>query len=272
MRIRGLALVLVTMVAVAVYWSCGSDNGNGANFSGNVSSVQPTTTAARETQSRGFAFRLPDIASRAFAQASCAAPHASGASATLLFCVTSTTFEVCLPVDGDCKFDLSAVLEGTPTSLKLSFIDDTNNNIAHDPSEASSTVQQSLSYCNGDQVSVEDAVVNFTSGVTTAHVFKTFDGCTNAPGTPTRTGSPATQTRTPTRTGTPATPTPTGTPPTPTPTPTRTGTPASPTPTATYSAGASLHESPSSRLAFLFSAGAAGLLLPRRRRPPGPRG
>ena len=140
----------------------------------------------------------------------------------------------------------------------LRFIDDVNDNGEPDSGEAASTVAQSLIFCNGDQVSITDAVVNFTTGATAATVRKTVDRCTTAPTatpsgsrTPTRTGTPGTPT--PTRTGTPATPTPTGT--------------LSPTPTGTvYVAAAPLNEPPTSLLAFLFSAGAVGLLIPRRRR------
>jgi hypothetical protein len=262
MRIRGLALVALLGLTAAGYWSCGGDNENGAIFNGEVSSVS-ASLPAREPRSRGLAFLLPEIPSRAHAQASCPAP---GARALLIFCIRTASFEVCQPVDpASCTFSLTAVLDGGPSPLAMTFVDDTNANVEREPAERASTVQQSLVYCNEDQVQITNAMVNFTSGATTANVSKKVDRCRNVTATPTRSGTPATPL--PTVTGTPPTPTPTrtGT----APTPTRTGTPPTPLPTpTTYGSGASLRQSPSSMLAFLFSAGAVGLLLPRRRRRP----
>jgi hypothetical protein len=279
MRIRGLALVALAGLTATVYWSCGGDNENGASFSGDVSSVSSASLPVRDTRSRGLAFRLPGMPSSA--HAACLAP---GASARLIFCIRSGAFEVCQPVDPDsCTFGLNAVLEDDPIPLVLTFVDDANANVQRERSEDVSTVQQDLVYCNGDQVEITNAVVNFGSGTTTASISKKVDRCRNVtrtPGTPipTRTGTPPSPT--PTRTGTPPSPTPTRTGTPPSPTPTRTGTPPSPTPTrtatppsptppltpTTYSGTTSLNQSPSSMLAFLFSAGAVGLLLPRRRR------
>jgi len=261
MRTRLWMVTVITVMGAALYWTgCGDDELQ-TTFEGNVSSVQPTTIAARSVRDGGFAFHLPQIPARAFAQGTCVAP---GAGATLLFCVKTSTFEVCEPVsEGDCTFTLITGLEQERLPLLLRFVDDVNDNGAPDSGEAVSTVTQSLTYCNGDQVSIGNAAVNFTTGVTTATVRKTFDRCTNTTAptatpagsrTPTRTGTPGTPT--PTRTGTPATPTPTGT--------------LTPTPTGTaYVAAAPLQDPPTSMLAFLVSAGAVGLLIPRRRRPDG---
>jgi hypothetical protein len=263
MRSRVWIVAVIGVMGAAVYWTGCGDDEKQTRFSGNVSSVQPTTVAARSAGDAGFAFHLPQIPARAFAQGTCVAP---GAGAALLFCVKTSTFEVCEPVNQtDCTFTLITGLENDRLPLLLRFIDDTNDNGDPDSGEAASTVAQSLLYCNGDQVSITDAVVNFTTGATTATVSKTVDRCTTAP-TATPSGS-----RTPTRTGTPGTPTPTRTGTPATPTPTRTGTPATPTPTGTiYVAAAPLNAPPTTLLAFLFSAGAVGLLLiPRRRRPDG---
>ena len=239
MRTRFWLVAALALFGAAAYWTgCGSnDSGDTTRFSGDVSSV----LAQRESVHRSFALHMPAIPAAAYA--ACAAP---GADATLLFCVKTTSFQVCVPVGGDCTFDLNTGLEQERQAVTLQFVDDTNSNGSPDTGEAVSTVQQSLTYCNGDQVTITGANVNFTSGVTTATVRKTTDRCTNAAtSTPTRTGTVAT-----------ATPTRTGTPPTATPTPT----------TNPYAKAAPLNEPPSSMLAFLFSAGAAGLLLPRRRR------
>jgi hypothetical protein len=230
MRTRFWVVAALALFGAAAYWTgCGSDNGETTRFSGDVSSV----LAQRETVHRSFALHMPEIPASAYA--ACAAP---GAGATLLFCVDTGTFRVCGPVGADCTFDLSTGLEQERKPVTLEFVDDTNSNGSPDSGEATSTVAQSLLYCNGDQVTITGADVNFTSGVTTATVRKTVDRCTGAP---TSTATHAGGTATPTRTGTPATPTP------------------------TYSTGASLNEPPSSMLAFLFSAGAAGLLIPVRR-------
>jgi len=238
MRTRFWLVAALALFGAAAYWTgCGSnDNGDTTRFSGDVASV----LAERESVHRSFALHMPAIPAAAYA--ACAAP---GADATLLFCVKTTSFQVCVPVGGDCTFDLNTGLEQDRQAVTLQFVDDTNSNGSPDTSEPVSTVAQSLTYCNGDQVTITGANVNFTSGVTTATVRKTTDRCTNAAtSTPTRSGS-----ATPTRTGTP-----------PTATPTRTPT------TNPYAKAAPLNEPPSSMLAFLFSAGAAGLLLPRRRR------
>jgi len=258
MRSRLWIVVVIGVMGAAVYWTGCGDDEKQTRFSGNVSSVQPTTVAARSARDGGFAFHLPQIPARAFAQGTCVAP---GAGATLLFCVKTSTFEVCEPVNhADCTFTLITGLEQERLPVQLRFIDDANDNGSPDSGEAVSTVAQSLVYCNGDQVSIADAAVDFTTGVTIATVSKTVDRCTGAPTatpvgstTPTRTGTPGTPT--PTTTGTPATPTPTGTL---TPSPTGTGSP--------YASAAPLHEPPSSMLAFLFSGGVVALLIPRRRR------
>ncbi|MGH7896313.1 MAG: hypothetical protein ACREQQ_00050, partial [Candidatus Binatia bacterium] len=145
-----------------------------------------------------------------------------------MFCIQTGSFETCRPVDpATCTFDLTAVLDGGPLPLIMRFVNDTNENFERESSEQTSTVQQGLVYCDEDQVEINNAAVNFTTGITTASVSKRVDRCRNVTATPTR-GTPV-----PTVTGTPptATPTRTGTPPTPT--PTRTGTPSTATPTQT---------------------------------------
>jgi hypothetical protein len=233
MRTRFWAVAALALFGATAYWmGCGgSDTQNDTRFSGDVSTV----LAARESKSpRSFAFHMPQIPASAFA--ACAAP---GTGAQLLFCVKTSTFQVCVPVAGDCTFDLRTGLEQDRQPVLMQFVDDTNANGSPDTGEKVSTVAQSLLYCNGDQVTITGAAINFTSGATTATVRKTVDRCTAAP---TSTARPSG-----TRTATPI------------------GGVGTPTPTPTYSTGASLNQPPASMLAFLFSAGAAGLLIPRRR-------
>jgi len=245
MRTRLWIVAVIAMAGGAVYWAGCGDDEKQTTFAGNVSSVSGASAALRRPERSTFAFHLPQIPAQAFAQGTCAVPG----SADLLFCVKTSNFEVCEPVNqGDCKFTLITGLEQDRLPAVLRFVDDTNQSGAPDSGEGSSTVTQSLLYCNGDVVSIANAAVNFTTGVTTATVTKTVDRCTNAVATQTpRPAGTGTPTRTPTRTGTPATPTPTGT-----------GGP--------YASAAPLNQPPTNMLAFLFSAGAVGLIVPRRRR------
>ena len=262
MRWRKASAVLTATLALGgAYWGgCGDDDDDGAFFAGNVSSVTGGSTAAVVPSRPGFfAFLGRPLVSIAYAQTTCEAP-----SGDLLFCVD----EHCTRVDDDCEFSRLVFVEGGgPLVVSLRFVDDANGDGSTDFDEAVSIVD-AISICNGDQILVADAAVDF-AGTTTATVVKTVDNCDGS--SPTRTGTigTATPTRTPSGTVPTATATSTGgataTPTAGTPTPTSTGgTPASPTSTSTY--GVAMNDTPLSSFAFFASVAVIGLLLPRRRR------
>ena len=216
MRWRKASAVLTATLALGgAYWGgCGDDDADGAFFTGNVSSVSGS--------------------------GGCEAP-----SGDLLFCVD----EHCTRVDDDCDFSRLVFVEGGgPLFVTLRFVDDANEDGSTDFDEDVSVLDE-ISVCNGDQILVADAEVDF-SGTTNASVVKTVDNCGGSSPTRTRT----TGTATPTRTGT-------GTVPTATRTPTGGVTV---TPTSTY--GMAMNDTPLSSFAFFTSVAVIGLLLPRRRR------
>ena len=247
MRRRSLVMIAVALVAGATYWTgCGGDEET-TTFSGNVSSVSPALAEVTKPKETRFAFHWPKLQSEAFAQGSC------GSNGRLLFCIQTSTYGVCEPVDAGCDFEIEAGIERERDAVVMTFVNDSNGNHTADGGEAFSTVAQSLRYCNGDKVRIANAQVNFTSGFTTATVTKTRDKCTGV--NPTQPAGTATAVKTSTPGGPSATNTPAGT-----------GTPVG-TPTPIYVSAAPLNTPPSTALAFLFSAGALGLLVPRRRRP-----
>ena len=290
MRLRATSSILLATLALAgAYWTgCGDDDGggeDGAVFFGNVESVTGGTAAI--SASRSFAARLFSIPSLAWAQSACTPP--SGGD--LLFCVD----DECTRVDAtDCDFRVTVPISGNgPSEATLRFVDDADEDGVADASEAESVVQQNLRFCDGDVIAINDAVINFTTGVTTAEVSKVEDTCPAT--TPTRSRTPATTTTpgTPGPTNTPGTPGPTNTPvsgtpgpagtatrtrtPTPiatqaisTPIPTRTPTSIVPTsvPTGPSGYGTAMNQTPAPTLAFLASLGIIGLLAPRRRKRP----
>jgi hypothetical protein len=260
MRWRKASAVLTATLALGgAYWGgCGDDDDDGAFFAGNVSSVTGGSTAAVGPSRPSVFARLGrPFVSIAHAQSTCEAPNGD-----LLFCVD----ERCTRVDDDCEFSRLVFVEGGgPLFVTLSFVDDANGDGSTDFDEAVSIVDE-ISICNGDQILVADAAVNF-SGTTTASVVKTVDNCSGT--SPTRTGTVGTAT--PTRTGTIGTGTPTSTPTgtVPTVTATSTGgataTPTAGTPTPT-STGSTMNDTPFPSFAFFASVAVIGLLLPRRRR------
>jgi len=262
-RIQAMTISLAVVLALAVVWQgCGGDDHNGSGsvtIMGNVSSVTGAQTKA-ESRSRLLAAAESIFASEAVAQSSCPARR-------ILACVSNGGGQplLCEPVSSDsCLFSVSFDVLNDFAGGVFGFLDDTNDNGVLDPGEAGTILSNPLApICPGSVVTLNDVAIDFTTQTATAaSVEKNPDTCT-ATATPTRSGS---ATATPTRTRTPL-PTVTGTPPTPTPTrtrtPTQTGTPAS---TPTYSYGASINQPPSTMLAFLFGAGALGLILPQRRR------
>ena len=223
MGLRKATVVLAATLAVGgAYWAgCGDDDDGdgGAVFFGDVSSVSGSS-------------------------ATCSAP--SGGN--LLFCVE----DVCTIVEADCQFSESVGIEGGgPITATLRFVDDDDEDGTADSSEADSIVPQNLTFCDGDQVLIDNAAINFLTGVTSAAVSKVVNACDGGGGN-----------RTPTQGGGGGTPTPTRTPGGPTNTP---GTP-SPSATPTYAYGAMMNDAPGTTLVFLASVGVIGLLLPRRRR------
>lgn len=243
MGLRKATVVLAATLAVGgAYWAgCGDDGGDGgAVFFGDVSSVSGSSASIAESR--------PSLASRlfsvrpAYAQSTCAAP--SGGN--LLFCVES----VCTIVEGDCEFSESVGIEGGgPITATLRFVDDDDEDGAADSSEADSVVTQNLTFCDGDQVLIDNAAINFLTGVTSATVSKVVNAC--AGGSTTRTPTPGgSGSPTPTRTTTPG----------------GGGTPGTPTATPTYSYGAMMNEAPGQAFVFLASLGVIGLMIPRRRR------
>ena len=233
------------LVGGALVWaSCGGGDSHGTitTFSGNVIGVTPGAVANAAPKQSRFALHWPSLTATAHAQSSCAAPSGG----TLDFCIAASGFILCKPVESDCTFSIETALLEEQIPVTLAFLDDANGNLVRDGAEAASAVPHNLLFCNGDKVLIANAIVNFTSGLTAASVTKTEDRC-----------SGATATATPGGTVTPAgTPAPTATP----------GAGGTPSPTPTYIA-TSVNRPPSSTLAFLFSAGVVGLLIPRRRRP-----
>jgi hypothetical protein len=274
-RIQAMTISLAVVLASAVVWQgCGgNDHGRGGNvtIAGNVSSVTPAQAKA-ESRSRLLAAAQWMFASQAVAQSSCPAHR-------VLVCVSNGPGQPvnCERVDSNsCSFAISFDVLNEFADGVVAFSDDVNDD-GKPEGEAFAILTNPLGrVCPGSVVLLNDVTLDFTAGTATAaSVEKDPDTCT---GTPTPAGS---VTATPTRTRTPA-PTVTGTPPTPTPNATataiagmtataiatQTGTPAN-TPTGTttpYSYGASLNQPPTTWLAFLFSAGALGLILPHRRR------
>ncbi|MGH7805259.1 MAG: hypothetical protein ACREQJ_13005 [Candidatus Binatia bacterium] len=240
-------MLAATLAVGGAYWAgCGDDDGDGgAVFFGDVSSVSGSSAAVRESRPSLVASLWSFGVRPAWAQSTCAAP--SGGN--LLFCVES----VCTIVEGDCEFSESVGIEGGgPITATLRFVDDGDEDGQADSSEADSVVTQSLTFCSGDQVLIDNAAINFLSGITTASVSKVVNACDGG------TNPTATQ-------GAGGTPTPTRTPGGPTNTPGTPGTP-SPSATPTYSYGAMMNEAPGQTLVFLASIGVIGLLIPRRRR------
>ena len=223
MGLRKATVVLAATLAVGgAYWAgCGDDDDGdgGAVFFGDVASVSGSS-------------------------GTCEAP--SGVN--LLFCVET----VCTIVEGDCQFSESVGIEGGgPITATLRFVDDDDEDGSADSSEADSVVPQNLTFCDGDQVLIDNAAINFLTGSTSAAVSKVVNAC------------PGGGNQTPTQGGGGGTPTPTRTPGGPTNTP---GTPSpSATPT-TYAYGSPMTAAPSTTLVFLASVGVIGLLIPRRRR------
>jgi hypothetical protein len=249
-------VVLAAALTVGgAYWAgCGDDGDGdgGAVFFGDVASVSGSS-AARVAPKPSFAERLFSFpravvsAPLAWAQSTCSAP--SGGN--LLFCVES----VCTLVEGDCEFSESVGIDGGgPITATLRFVDDDDEDGSADSSEADSVVTQNLTFCDGDQVLIDNAAINFLTGVTSAAVSKVVNACDGGGGN-----------RTPTQGGGGATPTRTRTPGGPTNTPGTPGTP-SPSATPTYAYGAMMNDAPSTTLVFLASVGVIGLLIPRRRR------
>jgi hypothetical protein len=245
MRKRASAWMAVAALAGAGAWlGCGGGDGDTTRFFGDVSSVQPSSSAMRAPAARRrFALHWPGTPATAFAQGTCTAPSSGSAPATLLFCIETSTAAGCAPVDANCDFSIETGIERDRDTVALTFVDDTNSNGRVETDEPTAALPTGLRFCNGDQVQISDVSVNFTSHLATGTIAKIVDECagTTATATPGTTGTPAV-------TGTPGTPAPTA------------------SPTTTYSMASSLNEPPSSLLAFLFSAGALGLLAPRRRR------
>jgi hypothetical protein len=246
MGLRKATVVLAATLAVGgAYWAgCGDDDDGdgGAVFFGDVSSVSGSS-AARVEPKPSFAERMFSVRN-AWAQSTCEPP--SGGN--LLFCVES----ICTIVEGDCEFSLSVGIEGGgPIAATLSFVDDDDEDGTADSSEADSVVTLNLTFCDGDQVLIDNAAINFLTGVTSASVSKVFNACDGGGGN-----------QTPTQGGGGGTPTPTRTPGGPTNTP---GNP-SPSATPTYAYGAMMNEAPGGALVFVASIGVIGLLIPRRRR------
>ena len=245
MGLRKATVVLAATLAVGgAYWAgCGDDDDGdgGAVFFGDVASVSGSS-ASRVESKPSFVSRFLSVRP-AWAQSTCEAPSGG----PLLFCVE----DVCTIVEGDCEFSVSVGIEGGgPVTATLRFVDDDDEDGSADASEADSIVTQSLTFCDGDQVLVDNAAINFLTGVTSAAVSKVVNACAGG-------GN-----QTPTQGGGGGTPTPTRTPGGPTNTP---GTP-SPSATPTYAYGAMMNDAPGTTLVFLASVGVIGLLIPRRRR------
>ena len=241
MRRSLLGLTVAALLVGSTYWmGCGGDEET-TIFSGNVVNVTPSSAAALpKPAEKRFALSWPDIPAKAYAQGTC------GATGRLLFCIQTSTYGACTQVGPDCDFELEVGIERERDAVLLAFASDTNENgVGGDNGEPLSTIPQNFRYCNGDRVRIANAAVNFTTGQTAATVTKTVDKCTGTSSTPSGTVTPSGST-TPSGTITPGGQ------------PTLTGTP--------YVAAAPLNTPPSSMLAFLFSAGAVGVLIPRRRR------
>ena len=291
---QATAVLAATVVVGGMTWiGCGDDDDGGggpqALFSGDVASVSGGSAAAEAPEST-YATRMLSWPALAWAQSTCAAP-----TGNLLFCVD----EFCTDVDAaGCDFSQTVSLpDAGPVSVTIRFVDDEDEDGIADDDESDSVLDQDLDVCDGDQISIQDAAINFSGG-TTATVSKTIDNCGATTRTPSRTvtsGTPGpTATRTRTRTpgvgtpgagtpgaGTPGAGTPgpgtpgpgtpgVGTPGAGTPTATRTptGTPTGPTPTRTptYAYGTAMTDAPIPSFAFLASLGVIGLLIPKRRK------
>lgn len=239
MRWRKASAVLTATLALGgVYWAgCGDDDDDGAFFAGDVSSVVGGSAAVERERPSLFAYLGPALA---HAQSSCAAP-----TGDLLFCVDFS----CTRVGDDCEFARLVFVEGGgPLTVTLRFVDDANEDGTVDFDEDDSIVEE-IAVCNGDQVLVADAAIDF-SGTTSASIVKTVDNCPGANPLRTRTPVNASPTPTPTTGGALPTATPT--------------TPGGATPTSTY--GVAMNDTPLSSFAFFASVAVVGLLLPRRRR------
>ena len=226
MGLRKATVVLAATLAVGgAYWAGCGDDGNGD----------------------GGAVFFGDVASVSGVSATCSAP--SGGN--LLFCVES----VCTIVEGDCEFSESVGIEGGgPITATLRFVDDDDEDGTADSSETDSIVTQNLTFCDGDQVLIDNAAINFLTGVTSATVSKVVNACDGSGGSRTATpGGGGSGTPTPIRT--PTSPGGGGTP-----------GPGTPSATPTYAYGAMMNAAPGTTLVFLASIGVIGLLIPKRRR------
>jgi hypothetical protein len=279
-RARVVLVVLCLAIALGLAWQgCGGSDHNGpssATFNGNVSAVNGQTKVERSRHWLASVKAL--LPADAVAQTSC--------PTNLIFCVNNGADPtICRSVGGsDCSFDVSIDANDDFSRGVLVFVNDANGNGEGDTGEQFAFIDNDYKpVCDGTVVTLSDVTVDFvTHHATALSVDKDPNTCPTPSASPTRSVTPTvtgTRTATPTatRTGTPPTATPTrtrtGTPPTATPTGTLTATPTgtlTATPTETpYGYGASLNRPPSTMLAFLFGAGAVGLLVPRRRPPRG---
>jgi len=224
-------LAMVLGLAVSVAWQgCGGDDGGpSARFTGDVSGVSPTQASVRTPSSSILAAVDWMLPSRAHAQSTCPALH-------LLACASNGRDDaVCRRVDSEsCNFDVSIdVLENLFAGGSFFFVDDANGNGREDSGEATATLTNPLGQvCNGSVVAMSDVAIDFLGGsATAAAVVKDPNTCPDT-----------------------------------TPGPIATSTPSVLPTQSPYGYGASLHQPPSTMLAFLFGAGALGLILPRRPR------
>jgi hypothetical protein len=221
-----LAITLASFVAVFGLGCGGDDHGPSARFVGDVRAVIPTQTSLRTSARPALAAVDWMLPSDAIAQSTCPALH-------VLACVSNGRDEArCRSVDADsCELDVSIdVLDNFFSDGTVFFVDDANGNGREDAGESTAMLTNPLgAVCNGSVVTLTGVAIDFVGGSATAiSAIKDPDTCasiTPGPGTP--------GFRTPT-----------------------------PSP---YSYGASLNQPPTTMLAFLFGAGAVGLILPRRR-------
>jgi len=228
LRTRVLAVIFGLLVGLLGQGCGGDDNGPSARFTGAVSGVSPTQ-ASVPLRSRpllaAVEWMLPTLA---HAQSTCPALH-------LLACASNgRDSAVCRHVDADsCNFDVSLdVLENLFAGGTFFFVDDANGNGQEDSGEATAMLTNPLgAVCNGSVVALTDVAIDFLGGAATAvSVVKDPNTCPDT-----------------------------------TPGPAPTATPSVLPTQSPYAYGASLNQPPSSMLAFLFGAGAIGLILPRRR-------
>lgn len=224
-------LAMAGVVLLAALGCGGSSNPGGVTFVGTVTSVTPQQ-AMREVPARRWLAKVQSLVlPSAVAQSSCPAKH-------VLACASNGSApEACDRVEiVDCQFSVSVPATATDfAGGAFGFVDDANDNGAHDPGETVAFLFAALGrLCEGTVVHLEDVHIDFTPGAakaTAGTVSKDPDTCPNTTPSPTTTSTPG----------------------------------PSPTPTA-YSVASPLQSPPSSMLAMLYGAGAVGLLLPMRRR------